>query len=163
MQSLQTLLSRIRKADATASSGGESHADSPNAKVPVPPDHVVTIYRPVTEPDLCRTHGGTLIANLGSASDEFKEELTRISDEIENHVPIDEALQRGKPTPILLATDARRLSDLFAPNDVAVGTLAGLVLWVVDAGERPTLGFAIPSRSGQPSAALEPIVSTGSR
>lgn len=101
----------------------------------VPPNHHVTYYTRTLEPGVQRTHGGVFIVNLGSASDEFQEELRQITDEVDRWVSMaDRESGKTHPTRVLLSTDGHWLSDLFAPNDIRVDSLHGLLLWVIDAG-----------------------------
>jgi len=73
-----------------------------------------------------------VIAHLGTSSDEFLEELQYIAEELDDMLS---SQQPGCDTPpVLLAVDFHQLSDLFAPNDVPIVALPGLLLWVVDAG-----------------------------
>jgi hypothetical protein len=73
-----------------------------------------------------------VIAHLGTSSDEFLEELQYIAEELDDMLV---SQQPGCDTPpVLLAVDFHQLSDLFAPNDVPIVALPGLLLWVVDAG-----------------------------
>jgi hypothetical protein len=45
-------------------------------KVIIPPGHRVTNYRPTYEPEFYTTNGGTMIADLGVASDEFQKAIS---------------------------------------------------------------------------------------
>jgi hypothetical protein len=132
---LRRLFSRSPNA-ASISSRPEANlsAEPSEGGVTVPPDHHVTVYRPSIEPKLQRSRGGALIADLGAASDEFREELRRIADEIECTASTNDPEVGARPPPILITTDSHQLSELFAPNDVKVTPLPGLLLWVVDAG-----------------------------
>jgi hypothetical protein len=103
-------------------------AEPPEGFTRVPPEHHVTVYSPSNEPVAKHCHGGTLIADLGTSSDEFKEECRQIIDEIDRLVSQEEL------RPVLIATDFQNSSDLFAPNDVRLVPLAGLLLWVIDVG-----------------------------
>lgn len=100
----------------------------PTGECAVPADHHVIFYRPTMEPATQRTHGGGFLINLGSASDEFQEELRQIVDEVDRSISV------ADRTAFLLAADPGRVSELFAPNDVKVNSLAGLLLWIIDAG-----------------------------
>jgi hypothetical protein len=100
-----------------------------DSTVTVPDGHEVTVYGPTFVPGLQRTRGGTLIANLGAASDESEGELQRIVELIDRAVAEESANQ----SPVLVTTDVGEISDLFAPNDVPVNALPGLVIWIIDA------------------------------
>lgn len=98
------------------------------ATVTVPEGHEVEIYRATAEPRLTRSRGGVWIANLGLGSDEAIQELRALM------LAVEGALERMGRAPVLLASRAERLSDLFAPAEPAVAQSPGAVLWIVDRG-----------------------------
>lgn len=98
------------------------------ATVTVPEGHEVQIYRATAEPRLTRSRGGVWIANLGLGSDEAIQELRALM------LAVEGALERVGHAPVLVASRAERLSDLFAPADPAVAQSPGAVLWIVDRG-----------------------------
>lgn len=123
--------------DVNSSLDASSYPKHADNQARVPDDHHITYFRPTFEPEIQRSHGGALIANLGVASDEFVEELRRITDDIDSLFSSYKDDASVMPPPILLASDARRLSDLFAPNDPKITPLYGLLLWIVDARSSP--------------------------
>lgn len=102
--------------------------------VNVPHGHHVTLYSPLNEPMLQRCHSQALIAHLGSASDEFEEELCAVETEIQTELSKVYPESGVSPRSVLLATDAHQISDAFAPNNPKVLLIPGLLLWVMDAG-----------------------------
>lgn len=126
-----TFIDRLFSGSDTERNGSEQSppsAPQPPGDCVVPPDHRVTVHRPTMEPMVQLTHGGAFVVDLGSASDEFQEELRQIADEVDGLFAV------AKPTAYLFASDAHSMSGLFAPNDVSVSKLSGLLLWIIDAG-----------------------------
>ena len=101
--------------------------------VPVPPGHRVTEYAPVDLPMLQQTPGGALIADLGSASDESLQECEALAHDIAQILFAKAGQSMHGARPVLLAPDATRLADLFAPQQPKVVPLKGLLIWVLDA------------------------------
>jgi len=82
---------------------------------------------------LQRTDGGVFVANLGSSSDDFREELRRIADEVDRLITAGEELDGQQPATVLLCAESRRISELFAPHNFRVTPFPGLLLWIIDA------------------------------
>jgi hypothetical protein len=129
------LFSRSSSTPGERSGPGTPLPQEPMEGLVVPADHHVSAYGRATEPGLRRTHGGAFIVNLGSSSDDFQEELREIADEVDRSVSVaGKELGKTHPPIVLLAAEASRLSELFAPNDIKVDALHGLLIWVIDAG-----------------------------
>jgi hypothetical protein len=130
MSLLKRLLTRpSSEARATPQPGTERPDEPAAASVTVPAGHEVTMFQPASAPIVDRLPGGTVIAQLGTSSDEYLEELQQVSEEV------DDLLEwyGASPVPIVLAARKFQVSDLFAPNDFDAVALPGLVLWVIDA------------------------------
>lgn len=78
-------------------------------------------------PSLSRSPGGVWLACLGLPSDDSFEELSRLLVEVEA------AIDGAESMPVLLANNARRLSDLFAPTNVEILPSPGVLLWILHA------------------------------
>jgi len=104
---------------------------APSGELTVPPGHFVRTYKATGVPGVGWCPGGVLLASLGTSSDEFREEMKLTAE------AVDRALSAQANREVLLTTEARALSELFAPNDVKVQRLAGLLLWVLDSGSVP--------------------------
>lgn len=111
---------------------GEGDEGAPG-RVPVPPGHRVMVYTPVDLPMLQRTHGGALIADLGSSSDEWLQECEALAHDIAQTLFAKAREDAHRARPVLLASDVTRLPDLFAPQNPKVVPLKGLLIWVLDA------------------------------
>ena len=101
--------------------------------VPIPPGHRVTEYAPVDLPMLRQTPGGVLIADLGSASDEWLQECEALARDIAQTLFAQARANMHGARPVLLAPDVSRLIDMFAPRNPKVVPLKGLLIWVLDA------------------------------
>lgn len=112
--------------------GAKVDATDSSSSLTVPDDHHVTFHPPDRLPGLGETHGDALIVHLGSPSDEFEAELDALRTPIRQE--LERRAARDPARPVLFATEATRLSDLFLPNDPKVVSLAGLVIWTIDAG-----------------------------
>ncbi len=89
----------------------------------VPDGHRVEISAPSVTPRVSVLHGGAVVAQLGLGSDEMSADLDQVLRGID-------AQALG---PVLLATRATDVTQLFAPAEPEVVTGAGLLVWVVDA------------------------------
>lgn len=96
----------------------------PSDQVTVPKGHEVTIYRAQPLPGVYFSNGGVCIASQGTPSDEPTAEIDYLLQDVR-----DKTL--GRHCQILLAKDAPRASDLFAPADPAVIQTDGLQLWAL--------------------------------
>ena len=153
---LRRLFSRSPNAAAiTSRPEANLPAEPSEGGVTVPPDHHVTFYRPSIEPKLQRSHGGTLIAHLGSASDEFREELRRIADEIDIASTNDPVVGRKDLRP----SSSRRIRTNYRSFSLQTTSRSPHSLVCCSGSltlKVPTSGFANPNRSWQLSAEPEP-------
>lgn len=100
MSLLKRLLTRpSSEARATSQPRTERPDEPAAASTKVPADHEVTTFQSASEPVVDRLPGGTVIAQLGTSSDEYLEELQQVSEEV------DDLLQwyGASPVPIILA------------------------------------------------------------
>lgn len=130
MSLLKRLLTRPSSEERATSQPGTAQPDEPAAaSFTVPAGHEVTMFQPASVPIVDRLPGGTVIAQLGTSSDEYLEELQQVSEDMNDLLE----WHGASPVPIVLAACMFQVSDLFAPNDFDAVALPGLVLWVIDA------------------------------
>jgi tetratricopeptide (TPR) repeat protein len=104
--------------------GQHPPADSPPTTV-VPPGHELRAYAvpEQLDPSLRPIEGGVCVVFLGHGSDEPVEELEGLLRQLEPRMA---APQR----PVLLAMEAGRISQLFAPSNPAIQSCPRFLLWV---------------------------------
>ena len=74
----------------------------------VPPDHAVTLYTPLPEPNFHETGGGALIVYL--SSDEIESELSEAAKSLDQALA--GRLSAGEVMPLLVAIEGQRLDEL---------------------------------------------------